>query len=90
MINKRSSMIKKIEEIGEIRPKNPYNLKKLTALVGTAAIIYFGQGILKGFGEIENQQMARKMKVPAIEQNYTGYICLGAKNLAEKIYSALK
>lgn len=52
--------------------------------------MYFGQSVLKGLGEIENQQMARESGVPSVEQSYVGYMCLGAKNLAEKVYSILK
>ena len=52
--------------------------------------LYFSSGVLKGFGEIENQNMARVQGVPPVEQSYVGYMCLGAKSLAEKVYSTLK
>ena len=65
-------------------------LKRSALALCLFSTIYFGQGVLKSFGEIENKNTARKKGVPVIEQSYTNYLCLGAKNLAEKVYSPLK
>lgn len=83
-------MINRINEENEIEDYGAKMFKRGALIFCLLSSIYFGQGVLKSLGEIENQQMARKSGVPFVEQSYTSYMFLGAKNLAEKVYSTLK
>lgn len=83
-------MIRRIN--GESEPEDYESklFKKIAIGFTLLSALYISQGILKGLGEIENQEMARKTGVPTIEQSYSGYMCLGAKNLAGKIFPSIK
>ena len=83
-------MIRRINGTNEIEDYGTKIFKRSTLIFCVLTSLYLGQGILKSFGEIENQEIARKNEVPAIEQSYTDYLCLGAKNLAGKILSSIK
>ncbi|MBR9701977.1 hypothetical protein GOV13_03575 [Candidatus Pacearchaeota archaeon] len=92
MRNRRSPIIEELEDRG----LNEFNdirygpFQKITLVFGLIAALHFSQGALRGFGEIENISMAKVNGVPVIEQSYADYMCLGAKNLAGKVYSTLK
>jgi hypothetical protein len=89
---KRSPMIRRLErhsyEDEEARGEKIF--KGVSLGICLLASVYFGQGVLKGLGKIENENMAKKIGVAPIEQSYTGYLSLGTKNLVERIYSTFR
>jgi len=85
-----SDMINRLSRENRTDCYNTKTLERSILIFCLLASVYFGQGVLKGFGELENQEMAKKIGVPAIEQSYTNYLCLGAKNLAGKIFPSIK
>lgn len=86
----QNPMIKGINEENEIEDFGAKVFKRGALIFCLLSSMYLGQGVLKSLGEIENQQMARESGVPFVEQSYVNYMCLGAKNLAGKVYSILK
>jgi len=86
----QSPMIKRINGNFEKESYESKLFKRITIGFALISTLYFGQGVLKGFGEIENQEIARKIGVPAIEQSYGDYLCLGAKNIAGRIFPPIK